>query len=179
MIGIYKITSPTNKVYIGQSWYIETRKSSYKKCRPRQPFIYNSIKKYGWESHKFEVIHELPSDVTQEILDRYEKLYIELYKSCGVDLMNIREAGSRGKHSEESKQKVSKGNKGKQRTEDFKKNVSIQMKGNKYSLGFKNTLESNEKKRIALLGRPVSEETRNKIRKSVKKSWQKRREKCL
>ena len=29
MVGIYKIVSPTNKVYIGQSWNIENRKSGY------------------------------------------------------------------------------------------------------------------------------------------------------
>jgi hypothetical protein len=43
-IGIYKITSPTNKVYIGQSIKINERKRKYKKldCK-NQPKIYNSL----------------------------------------------------------------------------------------------------------------------------------------
>ena len=35
MIGMYKITSPINKVYIGQSWNIESRIRSYKKIKKK------------------------------------------------------------------------------------------------------------------------------------------------
>jgi len=106
MIGIYKIVSLTGKVYIGQSWNIEDRASKYKRlvCKG-QPAIYSSLTKYGWEAHTFEIIHQLPSDVTQEILNEYETLYWQLYKDCKIKVLNIREPGSRGKHSEESKQK--------------------------------------------------------------------------
>ena len=48
MIGIYKITSPTKKIYIGQSINIEYRIESYKKlirCK-KQIKLYNSLKKY-------------------------------------------------------------------------------------------------------------------------------------
>ena len=50
MIGIYKITSPTNKIYIGQSTNIENRWNDYYKmirCK-RQTRLYNSLKKYGF-----------------------------------------------------------------------------------------------------------------------------------
>jgi hypothetical protein len=48
MIGIYKITSPSKKVYIGQSVNIEKRKYFYEigNCK-KQIKLYNSIKKYG------------------------------------------------------------------------------------------------------------------------------------
>ena len=48
MIGIYKITSPNNKVYIGQSVDIEKRLKRYKNlnCK-KQSKIYNSLNKYG------------------------------------------------------------------------------------------------------------------------------------
>ena len=48
MIGIYKITSPSGKIYIGQSKDIEKRFKAYKnlKCKG-QPYIYRSLLKYG------------------------------------------------------------------------------------------------------------------------------------
>ena len=74
--GIYKITSPTGRVYIGQSYSLNKRKSNYKNLHNKsQRIVYNSILKYGWENHRFEIIHELPNDVTQEIVDNYEILY--------------------------------------------------------------------------------------------------------
>lgn len=168
MVGIYKIHSPSGKVYIGQSWDIITRKSSYKKCRKKQAHLYNSINKYGWHMHSFYIIHELPEDVTQSVLDIYEQLYMDLYKSAGFELLNIREGGSRGKLSEDSKRKVSEGNRGKIRSEEFKQRVSEQMKGNKYCVGYKHSEEVRQKKIQGLKGRPVSEETRLKIANSLK-----------
>ena len=48
MIGIYKITNPNGKVYIGQSVDIEKRLSNYKRLSQsilEQPAIYNSLLK--------------------------------------------------------------------------------------------------------------------------------------
>ena len=58
-IGIYKITSPSNKVYIGQSTNLEKRKDDYIKLRcDKQPKLFNSLQKYDWEQHIFEIIEE-------------------------------------------------------------------------------------------------------------------------
>lgn len=64
MIGIYKITSPTKKVYIGQSVNIERRFLVYKKlnCK-KQPRLYDSFRKYGVDKHKFEILCECEADV--------------------------------------------------------------------------------------------------------------------
>lgn len=78
MIGIYKITNPKGRIYIGQSRDIEYRFSTYKKVRQRltqQPKLYNSIKKYGVDAHKFEVVTECNEDELN-ILERY---YQELF----------------------------------------------------------------------------------------------------
>jgi group I intron endonuclease len=58
--GIYKITSPNNKVYIGQSINIEKRWNDYLKLRfcKGQPKLYYSFKKYGSKNHKFEIIEK-------------------------------------------------------------------------------------------------------------------------
>lgn len=105
MIGIYKITSPTNKVYIGQSWDLERRKISYKNlsgCR-EQPRIYNSLKKYGFDSHDFEVLLNIKDDLKyQKWLDYWEQFFINYFRSEGYELMNIKEAGAYGKHNPET-----------------------------------------------------------------------------
>lgn len=76
MIGIYKITSPTQKIYIGQSVDIEYRFYLYsiKSCH-RQIKLYRSLNKHGVDSHKFEVICEC----TIEELNEKERYYQELY----------------------------------------------------------------------------------------------------
>jgi group I intron endonuclease len=58
-LGIYKITSPSGKVYIGQSTEIDNRWKYYSKVKCKdQPKLYNSLKKYSWEKHMSEVIEE-------------------------------------------------------------------------------------------------------------------------
>ena len=100
MVGIYKITSPSGKVYIGQSWNIEKRWEDYKnyKCK-RQKKLYSSFLKYKVSSHLFEIVHELPSDIEQSIMDKYEIFYWEQYKSLSINMMNIKVPGIGGKGS--------------------------------------------------------------------------------
>jgi group I intron endonuclease len=106
MIGIYKITSPSNKINIGQSWNIDKRRKIYINLNCKgQTKLYNSLKKYGWENHKFEVIHELDENTTQEILNQYEIFYINQYKELGFELMNLKKGGNGGKWSDEMKAK--------------------------------------------------------------------------
>jgi len=59
MKGIYKITNPHGEVYIGQSINIERRFQEYKKLRCReQRLIFESLAKYGWLNHKFEILEK-------------------------------------------------------------------------------------------------------------------------
>lgn len=76
MIGIYKITSPTKKIYIGQSINIEQRFYMYKRnhCK-KQVRLYNSLKKHGSEKHNFEIIIECE---ISELNDK-ERYYQDLY----------------------------------------------------------------------------------------------------
>jgi group I intron endonuclease len=154
-VGIYKITSPTGRVYIGQSWDIGNRRCCYKtKPDNGQPKIYNSIRKYGFDNHTFEIIHELPKDVSQDVLDEYEILYITQYKECGFKMLNIKGGGSYGKHSQETKDKISKVNKGRIRNDNIIRNKNMiiseetrqKMKlaklGNKNRLGGKKYLQN-------------------------------------
>lgn len=129
MIGIYKIISPSGKVYIGQSWDISKRFIDYKYCSKAQRHIYHSLIKYGYENHTFEVAHELPEDVTQSVLDAYEQLYIDTHRNCGIVLMNIREAGAGGKHSFETRKRMSLAAIGKKHSKERCINNGLAKKG--------------------------------------------------
>lgn len=99
--GIYKITSPIGSVYIGQSIDIEHRWRSYSRMNLKtQRLLAKSFFEYGFCNHKFEIIHQLPFDVEQNILNVYEQLYIDLYNQCNVNLLNqqllVRRYASKG-----------------------------------------------------------------------------------
>lgn len=100
--GIYKLTSPSGKIYIGQSRNINKRILDYKniKCKSQRK-LYNSLIKYGWEGHKFEIINELPKDVTNYHLDILEQLYINCYLDTNTELLNVKLASVRSLYPEE------------------------------------------------------------------------------
>ena len=109
MIGIYKIITPSNQIYIGQSWDIEKRFNQYKilNCK-NQIRIYRSFVKYGVENHKFEIIKSVSHDISQEALDNLEIFYIRQQKEQGFILLNLKSGGKGGgKHSEQSKNLMS------------------------------------------------------------------------
>lgn len=124
IIGIYKITNPKNKIYIGQSIDIERRFKEYKKlhCK-QQPKVYNSLQKYSPENHIFEIIEECTYDQLNN-RELYWKLY---YNSVNEGLNCELYDNGIGPRSNEVKQKIGKihkGNKynlGKKRTEETKK----------------------------------------------------------
>jgi group I intron endonuclease len=118
IIGIYKITSPSGCVYIGQSRHAINRFKTYKRyCCKNQIKLYASLKSYGSHAHTFEIIYHLPDDIEQYVLDCYEQLYMDQYRECGFKMLNI--APTAGgtmlgfKFSDISKQKMSKAHKGK------------------------------------------------------------------
>jgi len=60
LTGIYKITSPTGRVYIGQAVDLKRRITEYNKESrvKRQHKLKNSFDKYGREAHTIEIIEE-------------------------------------------------------------------------------------------------------------------------
>lgn len=154
IVGIYKITSPTGKVYIGQSWDVKKRWREYKKpyVLIRQPLIFRSISKYGLEAHIFELIHELPNDVNQDTLNRYEQLYMDQYRACGVQLLNCREAGSIGKLSESTKEKIRLIKTGTKMSDKAKVAMSLAGKGRKKSLEHRRKIgEANKVSQVGII----------------------------
>src|SRR5688572_12564388 len=101
---IYKISNKTGPIYIGQTKNLKKRIYAYKHSNAKyHRKLSNSFNEYGFKGHLFEVLHELPDDVDQDIVDVYEKFYIEQYTDCGIELLNIREGGIRGRPAEETR----------------------------------------------------------------------------
>lgn len=143
MIGIYKITNPNGKVYIGQTVNFDKRMYAYKRnhCKD-QPAIYNSLIKYGFENHKVDILEQC--DVLE--LNNRERFYQDFYNSVN-DGLNCTTVGSNeksGYHSIETKRKMSLAKKGKKQSEEHKKKLSKVRKGKKQSK------ESNKKRSESL-----------------------------
>jgi group I intron endonuclease len=155
MVGIYKITNPKGKIYIGQSININKRKSAYK-CIDKRimgPKIYNSIRKYGWENHTFEIIEECLVD---ELFEResYWKI-ITLESQEGewnkVLFCNLHDAGSSGPLSDHIKNKI----KGKKRTLETKQKMRENKLGKPSNFkGCSHSKTTKQKMRENKLGKP-------------------------
>lgn len=102
------ITSPSGRRYIGQTGNVIKRKCLYKglKCK-KQRLLYNSLAKYGFINHTFEVI----ALVDNEFSDEAEVNYIEYHKTYWLDKkqgLNLTRGGSCAKFTPEIKKKISK-----------------------------------------------------------------------
>jgi group I intron endonuclease len=129
IIGIYKITSPSGKIYIGQSTNIKKRFNSYYRfdCK-EQIKIYRSFKKYGPENHIFEEIEYCSLEQLNE-RERHWQDYYDVLGKNGLNCKLTKTNDKSGKHSEETKLKISKSNKGKSKSEKHKQKMSESGKG--------------------------------------------------
>jgi hypothetical protein len=104
--GIYKITNILGAVYVGKTRDLYKRERQHKRRSSSIPELNKSFDLYGRDGHLFEVIHELPLDVTKEILANYERLYIDLYVAARAKLLNINFNGAGGRPSDASIKKA-------------------------------------------------------------------------
>ena len=183
---IYRLTDTTNgKMYHGQTTEedINKRWNKYKRLQcKRQPKLYNALKAHGPENFLFEVIDTTPQDQTQ--LDNMEIFYIAKFDSMSNGY-NCNPGGFGGKHSDETKRKISEGNIGKHagyKNHMFGKTHSPEtiLKMSEAHKGEKNEMfnkchSEEAKARISdslkgdnnpNFGKPVSEEIKKKISKA-------------
>lgn len=138
MIGtIYKLTSPSGKIYIGQTTNLKDRKRSL--YNPNKYYsghrLDNAIKKYGIENFKYEIIAQIELEdkfLLRKHLDDLEIHYIKKFDSYNNGY-NMTLGGS--------------GSKGCFQTEESRNKISEKAKGRKGSM----------------LGRHLSEEQRKKV----------------
>ena len=171
MIGIYKITSPSGKIYVGQSINIKKRFETYKKLYCKQQIkLYNSLLKHGAENHKFEIIEECSVELLNERERYYQDFYNVLKK--GLNLKITQTNDKSGYFSLETKNKISIANKGKKRTEEQIKKMSDNLKGRiAINKGIKMSEEQRKKLSNIHKGKkrkPLSNETKLKISLSQK-----------
>lgn len=87
--GIYKITSPSGKIYIGQSNNIKRRmvehlyRSNKSNCK-----LYTSIRKHGFDNHNIETLFISENDYEK---NKMESVYIRYYNSIENGLNHIDE----------------------------------------------------------------------------------------
>lgn len=111
--GIYKITSPSGKIYIGQSSDIKRRFYCYSvinNCE-NQIRLKRSLLKYKPENHIFEIIEEC----SVNLLSERERYWQEHYNVLGEKGLNCKLTSTDTKNallSDETKIKISKANKG-------------------------------------------------------------------
>ncbi len=177
LVGIYKITSPTKKIYIGQSCDILKRFYIYKKlhCK-KQTHLYNSFLKYGIDKHKFEIL----TICKEEELNNLEEKYSKDFKSTDREYgLNLRKCGLQNKHSQESKLKMSLSSLGKRKSEQARLKMSETRKEickeYKFFLGKKHSEKSKIKMSLAKKGKPskrkgikLTEDCKKKISETLK-----------
>jgi group I intron endonuclease len=129
MIGIYKITNPNGKIYIGQSKNIKLRIDTYRRLNKQvssSPKLYRSFLKYGFISHKIEVIEECSIELLNERERFWQEFYnvIELGLNC--ILTNTKDKRKISKSiSDEHKKKISEFHKGKKLSQETIEKIKI------------------------------------------------------
>jgi group I intron endonuclease len=185
MIGIYKITSPSNRIYIGQSIKIEDRIKSYKNLRCKeQPKLYKSLLKYGFENHKIEVLIECNESKLNELERNYQEEYDSIEN--GLNCIYTKTNDRSGKSSEETKLKISLNNTrpflGKKHSEESILKISNSLKGKKARLGAVLSQETKDKISNSHKGKKASIETKLKmslVRKGIKRDYSTNRERLV
>lgn len=173
MVGIYKITNPEGKSYIGLSREIEARWNSYKNMQfqSSNSKFRESLEEYGYENHTFEILEEvkLVKDTygkNTALLRKRERYWIKKLDTFNNGLNSNGGGSGCNVHTAESKAKIGKANSkpkperfGANRSKDFyteewKKKISEATKGRKSPM--KGKVGANK-------GKVMSDEQKRKI----------------
>lgn len=142
--GIYKITSPTGKVYIGRSFNIKKRFGEHR-FYSDNTLIGRSIRKYGIENHSIDIVCRCVRD--NELLNKLEVFFIKHYDSTNTNIgLNLSHGGGRlgFNHTDVTIKKMRENRKGKNNSkgrvlsDETKALISNSLKGNRLS---KDTIE--------------------------------------
>lgn len=149
---LYMLKNKINgKIYVGQTIrpikrrLEEHRSGESSKCRA----LYSAIKKYGWKNFEKDW-YECPD----EDLNFDEELLIREMGTISPNGYNLREGGgSRGKHSDESKQKMRVAALGKTRSEETKQRCKEAKAGKNHPMyGKTRSKKSKQKQSVSVTG---------------------------
>ena len=109
---IYCILFPNGKRYVGKTeCSLGKRKKEHKHhSKHKTTRLYNAIRKYGWNNLDWIILEECCDKAK---LSEREIVWIDKFSCLNRDKgYNLREGGDGGRHSEETKKKISKANSG-------------------------------------------------------------------
>lgn len=182
---IYKITSPSGRIYIGQTKNPIRRFEKYKSKSLRevecQPMLRNSFLKYGYLNHTTEIIdthigdRSGANDKEMFWIRTYMCNYLKYPEMNGLNLTNGGLVGNGcEKKSEETRRKISESLKGRKVSEFVKQRAAEVHKGHKYNAGRVHSPESIRKRIETMRANGhkrrtfnLSEDTKQKMRKSA------------
>ena len=134
MIGIYKVTNPNFRVYIGQSIHIEKRFKQYcniQNCNG-QIRLKRSLDKHGYENHEFEIIEECEINQLNN-RERYWQDYYDVLSEKGLNCVLTSSDEKPRIWSEKTIEKIVISMTGKTKSNEVKEKISNSMKGKKHS----------------------------------------------
>lgn len=143
-VAIYLLTNKiTGKVYVGQTWYPYSIRMGKNGCNYKNsPYLYLALQKYGCDAFEYTTL-EVHTD--QAMADEREDYYIKQYNSRNHTIgYNLQEGGWSGKHSEETKKKISNSLIGHKMSESNR----LKLIGNTFALGSIHTDEWKENNSI-------------------------------
>lgn len=148
----------TGKAYVGQTWGTVDQRW-YAHCNEKHCVkLYRAIKKYGKE--RFVRSQLTGGLMTQEDMNAAEAYWIKYFDSQRGGY-NIRSGGSNGRHSKETKMKMSAAARGRVKTPEHRAKIGLAFLGRKLSA------EHRAKISEGGLGRIFSDKTRIKIARSL------------
>lgn len=175
---VYRHKSPSGKMYVGITKLKPENRWNNGDGYQSQPKFFNAIKKYGWDNFKHEV---LLKGLTREQAEYAEKLFIRYWDSIAKGY-NIEGGGIRHKEvSKETRLKMSNSHMGKNNfmygkhhTEKTKQKISKANKGknigkNNPNYGKKHTKETRNKISKANKGKIIPKDVKDKISASLGK----------
>lgn len=145
---IYKYTSPSNKVYIGQTCRSLAQRANFGQGYIHSNYFYNAIQKYGFENFKVEILKD---KLTLEEANYWEEYFIKLYNSNIREFgYNIDQGGKNHTISEEKRKELSermtKNNP--MKNPDIAKKVSLKNKGKTVPKELVTKMANSHKKKI-------------------------------
>lgn len=183
---VYKITSPSGKIYIGSTIDFKKRIKHYRlgDCKA-QTKLYNSFLKYGFINHKIEILEECAIDSMYE----KERIYGDSYEVMSNNGLNLSLPGYgtvSALISDETREKMKKSQTkeknnfyGRKHTEEslakmraahLNKSKETLQRMREAQLGRKASPEAKLKMSISQKGRTHSDQTKIKMRDSCKKT---------
>lgn len=160
---VYKITSPSGKVYVGSTINLVRRISEYKRSHSKKQYkIFRSIKKYGYENHRLEILSQC---TTADILkqEAYYGILYNVLSDNGLNLQIPKHGAEFAAISEETRAKMSRAQKGKVISEGVRNTLRKLRTGTKLSDSTKNKIGLASMGHKHNLGKKHSVETKNKM----------------